>query len=158
MPISYDPSRAALFHPGQRPTVLRPGDQQQLPIEALCAECSRLAYLHFEGSEFERQILAEALRHLGAHPFQPFNDPATGTEGFGVVLPSAGTQRRPFALLVFRGTEPDTLSDLATDLNASRVAGPGGGHVHAGFSLAFQRVQPAIAAWLATTGSIPLVF
>ena len=44
--MQYDATRAALLHPHARETLFRSG--QDWPIEAVCAECSRLAYVPFE--------------------------------------------------------------------------------------------------------------
>jgi hypothetical protein len=158
MPIPYDPSRAALLHPGLRPTVLQAGDAELLTLEAICAECSRLVYLHFESSDAEQDVLLSALGRIGATDFRAFNDAATGTQGFGVVLSRASQPASRHALVVFRGTEPDRISDLAADLEASAVEGPGGGTVHAGFRQAFFGVRQAVDDWLSLHGEGVRVF
>jgi pimeloyl-ACP methyl ester carboxylesterase len=158
MLIPYDSSREALFHPGLRPTVFQPGDADRLPIEAICAECSRLAYVQFEHSDAERERLLEALGRLGASDFAPFDDPDTDTQGFAVLLPFAGQPNRRRALVAFRGTEPDRLSDLGVDLQASAVAAPGGGRVHTGFLQSFRSIEAALDDWLASHAAAAPVF
>jgi hypothetical protein len=44
--LRYDATRVALLHPEAQATLLSP--RQQWSIDALCAECSRLAYVRFE--------------------------------------------------------------------------------------------------------------
>jgi hypothetical protein len=143
MCIAYDPSRKALLQPGLRPTVFKAGDAERLSIDAICAECSRLVYLRFESSAAHRALLLEALARLDAVDWEGFDDPATGTQGYAAVLPVSG-----HALVVFRGTEPDRVSDLGADLNASMVEGPTGGAVHVGFANAFSGVGSKIGKWL----------
>jgi hypothetical protein len=88
-------------------------------------------------------LLLEALARLDAVDWEGFDDPATGTQGYAAVLPVGG-----HALVVFRGTEPDRVSDLGADLNASMVEGPTGGAVHAGFANAFSGVGSKVRKWL----------
>ena len=63
--------------------------------------------------------------------------------GFPVVsfFDALGTQaflmgRDDSIILSFRGTEPDSLEDIATDLRIRQVGGPLGGQVHRGFLMA----------------------
>lgn len=145
--IPYDPSREALLHPGLRPTLFRDGDADVLTVDAVCAECARLAYVRFENGDAERGILREALERIGASDFSDFD--ANGTQAVAVTLPRAGEAGGRYALLAFRGTEPDRLTDFGADLRVSTDAGPRGGVVHAGFLRAFRAVEQQIGDWLA---------
>jgi len=144
MSISYDPTRAALLHPSGRATLFKSGDAGRLSLDAICAECSRLVYLRFESSAHQHELLREALALLGAVAWAGFNDPATGAQAFAAALPATG-----HALVVFRGTEPDRVSDIGVDL---------GGMVHAGFATAFNGVKDRIGAWLAGHAGSRVVF
>ena len=57
-------------------------------------------------------------------------------------------------MLVFRGTEPDSLADIATDLAASLTPWPeSGGRAHAGFARAARGLLPPVTQWLGTTAA-----
>ncbi len=152
MAIAYDPSNAALFHPGLRPTVLERGGP--LPdLGALCAEASRLAYLQFESNAAQCAQLDEALDRVGLAPAFPFSDSATGTQGFAVTLPSGES------LVAFRGTEPNAAADLGTDLEATVERwGDGAARVHAGFAHAMRSVAAQVGAWIGDRPTDRLVF
>lgn len=149
--IAYDPSRTALYRPAQRPTVFVPG--HEFSLDAICAECSRLAYLHFERTPAARDRLADALRAGGLGALQVFGDARTGTEAYAALHDASGS-----ALIVFRGTEPGDFADAATDLAVRPVAWERGGHVHSGFGAAFAGVRAEIERWLdANAGDAALV-
>jgi hypothetical protein len=143
MSISYDPTRQALLHPGSRKTLFAAGDVGRLSLDAICAECVRLVYLRFESDPVQRQALLDALALLEAVDWAEFNDPATGAQAFAVVVPAADR-----VFVVFRGTEPDRVSDIGADLEASTTDWPAGGVVHAGFAGAFSGLKDAIDDWL----------
>jgi len=142
--IDYDASRDALYRPALRPAVFAPGMRiADIGIDATCAELSRLAYVPFESDEAQRRRLIETLESLGLTSWTGFNALATGTEAFAVIDGERGD-----AFVVFRGTAPGDIKDLATDLNVRPVAWAGGGNVHAGFSTAFASVLAEIETWL----------
>ena len=142
-PLEYDPSRAALLSPGRRETLFESGTVYS-PLQ-LAIEAARLAYIHAEESAAERARLADALARAGFGEPRLFLDPPTGTEAFG-----AFRRDDRLALLCFRGTEPDRLSDLATDLKAHPVTWfESAGRVHAGFAHAARAVLPQARDWLA---------
>jgi len=138
--IDYDASRDALYRPALRPTVLSGGASPG--IDALCAEASRLSYLGFESDAAQRRQLIDALGRAGLGRWAGFHARQTGTEAY-CALSEAGD-----AIVVFRGTVPGDIKDLATDLNARPVAWADGGNVHAGFAGAFASIGGEIAAWL----------
>ncbi|HET7065783.1 MAG TPA: lipase family protein [Rudaea sp.] len=142
--IDYDASRDALYRPALRPTVFASGMQiADIGVDATCAELSRLAYVPFESDEGQRRRLIEILDSLGLSSWIGFNAPATGTEAFAAIDSERGD-----AFVVFRGTAPGDIKDLATDLNVRPVAWAGGGNVHAGFSTGFSSVIAQIETWL----------
>jgi len=142
--IDFDASRDALYRPALRPTVFSSGMRiADVGVDAACAELSRLAYLPFEHDGSERLRLVEILGSLGLTSWSGFHAPATGTEAFAAI-----DNERGDAFVVFRGTAPGDIKDLATDLNVRPVAWPVGGNVHGGFSAAFTSVLAEIETWL----------
>jgi pimeloyl-ACP methyl ester carboxylesterase len=147
--IDYDASRAALFQGGQRPTVL-PASGPAPSLDAICAECARLAYRKFEHGGADRESLIAALALVGLSGFEAFGSWATGTRAFAAILPH---EKR--ALVVFRGTEPDDVTDLGTDLEVSLTPWDGAARVHAGFRDAFESVADAISRWRDVHAPLP---
>lgn len=147
--IDYDASRTALYQGGLRATVFAPSGPDPA-IDAICAEASRLAYRKFERDRDVRTGLEHDLARVGLNAFESFGSWATGTQAFAVRM------RDPKqALVVFRGTEPDEVADLATDLELSTTKWDGDVRVHAGFDAAFESVRGAIEAWLAKHAPLP---
>jgi len=142
--IAFDPSRSALYTPEKRGTVFvaeRPYSLVQLGVEA-----SRLAYLRAETYQAQQQALLQSLSLVGFGVPQVFSHQQTSTQAFGAFRASDRT-----VLLAFRGTQPDEVGDLGTDLQADLVEWPEAtGHVHAGFAKALRAIQPAISVWLAS--------
>jgi hypothetical protein len=145
--MKYDPSKQALFHPEQQDPV--EDFNVGWPLDAICAELSRLAYYHFEAGDLPR--LEAALTRAGFGPPEPFNGTRTDAQAFGTIG-RAGT-----LFVAFRGTQPDRLKDFLTDAEFRRVAWSGVGDVHRGFLAAFSDVQAQIEAWLGNAGAGPLV-
>ncbi|MEY4764948.1 MAG: hypothetical protein RI907_1621 [Pseudomonadota bacterium] len=144
--IAYDATRDALYHPWKRPTVFRPG--VACDGVALAVEAARLAYWPFERDPAQRAALRESLLVAGFDGFTPLVHPATGSQGYGAFRAADG-----LALLAFRGTEPDDLADIASDLAFSLTAWPGSeARVHHGFADAAHGLLPQVQAWLATLG------
>ena len=139
--IDYDASRDALYRPALRPTVFATGSS--VSADALCAECSRLAYLQFDRDVGQRRQLVEALALAELSQCEVFSDAKTGTQAYAAISDSSGD-----ALIVFRGTVPGDIADLATNINVRPVRWHLGGNVHGGFSAAFESVRVAIEAWL----------
>lgn len=141
MPITYDPSRAALLQPERGDTAFRNGPPAS--AEALAAEAARLAYVRVEESQAERDRLAAALALAGFDAPALFNDPATDGQGYGALRTDG------LGLLAFRGTQPDRLGDLATDVGfLFRAWDHGAGQVHAGFRGTALGLWPEVKAWL----------
>lgn len=142
MPIPYDASRAALLAPESRQTLFWPGIT---PTPAqLAAEAARLAYVRTEEGAGEMQRLCGALQLVGYGDVRVFRSEGTGAYAFGALRAADGA-----ALLAFRGTQPDSLSDLGTDADARPVPwGRGPGLVHSGFQRAYESLHPGIDTWL----------
>ncbi|WP_347905731.1 lipase family protein [Pseudomonas purpurea] len=142
MTLPYDPGRRALYRPEERPSVFTSPVLNDLQ---LCTEASRLAYLRFEESTTERTQLADALDLAGFnHKLTHFVDAATDGAGFGVMNNAMGT-----ALLVFRGTQPDHLLDLLTNLQFFHAHWSlGTGQVHRGFKMTAINLWAQVSAWL----------
>jgi hypothetical protein len=116
-------------------------------VLALSVEFARLAYIGFEKSDAERARLEEALGRVQFNGFVPFTDSVTGTQGFGALRSADG-----LAMLAFRGTEPQALTDLGTDLELSLTEwNESGGRVHEGFSRAARSIFQAVTGWLQLT-------
>jgi hypothetical protein len=145
MPIDYDPSRTALYHPERRDTVFEP-EHAYSPIQ-LAVEAARLAYYRAEDSSIEMQRLTETLARVGFGAPVMFVDVATGAAGFGSVNTSNGA-----SLLALRGTQPDDITDIGRDLEAELVPWPeSAGRVHAGFALSTRALLPHIRQWIGQT-------
>lgn len=140
--IDYDSSKTALYTPALRQTVFEAG--KSYSKLQLGSECARLAYLKAEASTHEKGILEEALSRVGFADVRLFGDATTGTQGFGCLR-----QSDKQAIIAFRGTQPDEVTDLATDLRADTVPWPeAGGRVHRGFAMSLRSVLPGVMAWL----------
>jgi hypothetical protein len=142
MPLAYDPSRTALYHPEQRDTIFENG-RTYSPVQ-LAVEAARLAYYRAEESASERARLADALIRVGFTDLVLFVDPNSGAAAFAARRSGDGT-----ALLSFRGTRPDDYRDLLTDLRANLVEWPeSAGYVHDGFAVAVRGLRPQILDWI----------
>lgn len=143
MPLAYDATNDALLRPELRATLFAPGGKPS-PVQ-LGIEGARLAYLRFEESAHERERLAQALACAGFDRVRHFHsDPFVGSEAFGALRSADGT-----ALVAFRGTQPDKITDLATDGDFRLAAwGEGAGEVHAGFRRAYLALASAVDSWL----------
>jgi hypothetical protein len=140
--IEYDPRRVALYSPEERETIFVTGHTYS-PLQ-LAVETARLAYVRIEKLASERQRLASALARVGFGAPEPFVHPETDTQAFGTYRSSDR-----IALIGFRGTQPDKVADLATDLEAHTVMWTEpAGRVHAGFAAAARGIMPRVKEWL----------
>lgn len=143
--IPYDASLDALNSPELRPTVFTADGNYD--IDGLCAELARLAYIRYEKGGAELQRLEQALALVGFKDAVPFDNADDDTHGFGAVRHSDG-----LAVLAFRGTEPQSLSDIAIDLEGSLTDWKeSAGYVHAGFASAARSLREAVDNWLQAT-------
>jgi hypothetical protein len=142
MPLAYDPSRTALYHPERCDTIFERG-QTYSPLQ-LAVEAARLAYYPAEESSVEQARLEEALARAGFTRLVQFVDSKSGAAAFAARRSDDGT-----ALLAFRGTRPDDYKDLVTDLRANLVAWPeSAGYVHNGFAIAVRSLRRQILEWI----------
>jgi pimeloyl-ACP methyl ester carboxylesterase len=149
--LAYDASREALYQPERRPTLFVEG--RDLPIAQVALEAARLAYVRAETAVSETARLNDALARVGFGAATLFVHPATGTFGFGCVRSTDGTR-----LVAFRGTQPDDLDDLVSDLDFLAVDWPEtGGRVHRGFANAVRGLLPAVREWLAGSDNGSLI-
>ena len=133
--------RRAVFARAPRDAVREPATPTRRPNGR--SEAARLAYYRAEASALERARLAAALAQAGFDAPVFFQDAATFA--FGSLHAADGS-----ALVAFRGTQPDEIRHLATNLQAQQTEWTeSGGRAHAGFCKAARAVLPKIEAWLA---------
>jgi pimeloyl-ACP methyl ester carboxylesterase len=146
--MQYDPSRRALYHPETDDPVA--DFSVAWPVDAICAELSRLAYYRFEAND--RPRLENALAQAGFARTGIFVGTDKDAQGFGTIGPDR------VAYVAFRGTQPDSLRDVFyVNADFKLVPRPGGGRVHQGFLAAFATVRRQIDDWLAAVGPARLV-
>lgn len=111
------------------------------------AHMARLAYIKFEQSELERERLEYCLASGWFNLIKTFNK--NGTQAFLA-------KNDEFAVLSFRGTQPDKWEDVRTDLRALKLKTVNG-KVHIGFKNAFDDVKDAVVTELRKhLGKMPL--
>jgi len=143
--IPYDASRTALYSPERHETLFERG-RAYMPVQ-WAVEAARLAYYRAEHAATELQRLTDALMQAGFGEPSLFLDAATFA--FGALHTGDGS-----ALVAFRGTQPDDIRHLATNLLAQQVDWTeSGGRAHAGFAEAARGVLPQLHDWLAREGS-----
>jgi hypothetical protein len=145
--MDYDPTRRSLYSPETGDPVA--DFSAAWPIDAICAELSRLAYYRFEATQKPR--LDSALTRAGFTASTLFTGEGWGTNGFGTLGPD-GT-----AYVAFRGTQPDSLLDIVVDARFLPRRFDGGGRVHAGFLDAYASILDVLAGWIGTAGRTRLV-
>jgi hypothetical protein len=143
--IPYDPGADALFHPERRAPLAMDRDW---PEDAIAAEFCRLAYVRFEEGAEQAAIVKQAAAAIGYQETAFFNAVAPGRAEPGAQA-IAARDARGHVIVAFRGTQPDSHSDLLADARFLPIAWSGPGRVHRGFRSALESVLPAIEAWLA---------
>ncbi|REG48566.1 lipase (class 3) [Paraburkholderia sp. BL6669N2] len=144
--IAYDPGRPALYLPERREALFSRGENYS--VLQLASEMSRLAYLRFETSKTEYARLRLALNQIDFSHLTIFTDTSTGTEAYG-----AYRTFDKLAIVAFRGTQPDKIKDLLTNLRSTFVRWPvGSAKVHRGFATAALRLIKSIENWLSKLG------
>lgn len=145
--IPYDPGRAALLTPAAS---LRTFFSAAIDCssEQLAVEAARLAYLQAAGTSPGRGVLVDALSRVKFGPPVWFEDGGSGTQAFGTYRSEDDT-----ALLAFRGTQPDEVTDIQADLAATLTPWTrSAGRVHRGFASRFLAVHDDIRTWLDGAG------
>ncbi|MGA1797182.1 lipase family protein [Sphingomonas sp. 4RDLI-65] len=119
------------------------------PDDAVAGEFSRLAYVRFERDGAYRTVVADAVGALGYRDVGFFSDGsrngAHGLDGQGF----AGLRADGHAIIAFRGTQPDSLRDVLSDVRALPVSWTGAGRVHRGFNDALLGLLPQVDRWIA---------
>ena len=144
----YDPTLKALFFPERGAPV--EDFSTRWPLDHVCAELSRLAYVRFEKRDKLKleEILAKA-GFVGRPGF--FNSKWTGAQGFGTVAPD-GT-----VFVAFRGTQVTSLRDIFADVAALPVRWAGEGRVHWGFWNCYRNLRESVDSWMVEAGGERLV-
>lgn len=140
--IPYDPTNASLLKPGDAESLFVGSRIPLDDLDAICAECSRLAYIGFEREASEEKRLRTYLEYASLSEFQPIVDAETDTNAFLTVLADGR------ALIAFRGTQPDHAKNILTDLDAGIRPWKPGGEVHGGFADAFDSISHTLAGLL----------
>lgn len=113
----------------------------------ILAHMARLAYIKFEESPLEVERLEYCLQSGWFNLIKTFNK--KGTQAFLA-------KNNEFAVLSFRGTQPNKWEDVRTDLRVLKLKTVDG-KVHIGFKSAFDDVKDAITEELRThLGEMPL--
>jgi hypothetical protein len=142
--LPYDASRTALYTPERHETLFEQG-RTYTPTQ-WAVEGARLAYYRAEHDPAEQGRLVAALAQAGFGVPRHFLDAANFA--FGAVHTGDGS-----ALIGFRGTQPDEIRHLATNLQAQQIDWhESGGRVHAGFAKAARGLLPQLRDWLAGEG------
>jgi hypothetical protein len=141
MPGPYNPTRQALYHPEAEPPKFKPGPP--LAPHVLGVEAARLAYLRAETDPAQRQALKCALAIVGYTDVQYFIAPAAGVYAYAAYDPL-----RKAALVAFRGTQPQNLRNLLSNIQAV-PSWWHGAWVHQGFAQAAQALKGDLDAWFA---------
>jgi hypothetical protein len=138
--MKYNPSLSALSFPEKIPPLFDPS--RVYNRDMIAVESARLAYFKFEKDPQSRQIIESALAIVGFDHVEYFSGHVHGGQAVAA-WQIAGND----ALIAFRGTQPDNLTDIVTDLQIPRSAWPEGGTVHSGFRESFEELWNDISAW-----------
>ncbi|HEY0412406.1 MAG TPA: lipase family protein [Allosphingosinicella sp.] len=145
--MEYDATRKALYTPQAGDPVA--DFSTAWPLEAVCAELSRLAYYHFEDKDGPRldAILAKA----GFSGHVRFLATERDAQAFGTTAPDGSV------FIAFRGTEAGKILDLVADAEARLVSLDDGRRVHEGFLATYRSLAEAIGKWPAAAHARRLV-
>lgn len=144
--IAYDPTRAGLFSPQLRPPLAM---DASWAVDAIAAEFSRLAYVRFEAGEAGRATIAGAVARIGYRDLGFFDDPRAPDQRVFDAQGFAAIDAAGRAIVAFRGTQPDALGDVLSDIDAIPRDWPGPGWVHHGFWATLDTIRSQVDAWLA---------
>ena len=146
--IPYDRSRRALYTPCADAISL---DASALGSEALlCAEMARLVYCPFHDANDGALIKEAITAQLASIGFaQPKFIYGAALQAFITVNPE-----RQLGVLAYRGTQPDELRDIWTDLQVWPWRWAGSGWVHYGFARNLKQKWGEIESYLAKQSGI----
>lgn len=146
--MRYDPTLKALLFPEKGAPV--EDFSTQWPLDQICAELSRIAYIRFEKKDQPR-LEADLARAGFVGPPGCFHSKWTGAQGFGTVAPD-GTM-----FVAFRGTQVTSLRDIFADVAAPPVRWAGQGRVHWGFWNCYRSLKEEVDGWVARASGERLV-
>ena len=138
--MKYDPSLRSLMFPETTPPLFKPS--RAYSREMIAVESARLAYFKFERDEQSRQTIESALAIVGFDHVEYFTGKVHGGQAI-----AAWQSSGPDALIAFRGTQPNDITDIATDLDIARSPWPEGGTVHTGFAVSFEELWDDVREW-----------
>ena len=99
-----------------------------------CAELSEECY--YGPSRFKRFLFERVIMHTEMRYFD-----VDGAQAYGLRMPD-------FVMIVFRGTQPNELSDIVADIKAWPNESDTQGKVHSGFKGELDKIYPEIVGWL----------
>ncbi len=138
--MKYQASLSALFFPEKLPPMFKAS--RAYTDEMVAVEAARLSYFKFEKDAQSRAIIESSLAMVGYDHVEFF----TGKEHGGQVVTALQISGNN-ALIAFRGTQPNDITDVATDLDIARSPWPEGGTVHSGFRISFEELWPDVREW-----------
>jgi len=146
--MKYDPSLRSLMFPETTPPLFK--SSRAYSREMIAVESARLAYFKFEKDEQSRHTIESALAIVGFDHVEYFTGKVHGGQAIAA-WQNTGTD----ALLAFRGTQPNDITDIATDLDIARSPWPEGGTVHTGFAVSFEELWDDVREWHARASGRP---
>jgi hypothetical protein len=146
--MKYDPSLRSLMFPETTPPLFK--SSRVYNRDMVAVEAARLAYFKFEKDQQSRQIIESALAIVGFDHVEYFSGRVHGGQAIAA-LQTSGTD----ALIAFRGTQPNDITDIATDLDIARSPWPEGGTVHTGFGVSFEELWNDVGEWHRRTAERP---
>ena len=147
--IPYDATRRALYTPCADAISL--SGLATANEALLCAELARFVYCRFETDNTIAQAMRDELSGVGFSEVDFFN-------GSGMQALLAFDPNKQLAVLSFRGTQPDEVKDLLTNVKAVPSPWASAGCVHKGFADMLASGWDAIQAALSQRGSARLLY
>ncbi|HKO03931.1 MAG TPA: lipase family protein [Candidatus Acidoferrales bacterium] len=142
----YSAKKDDLYYPCRNVTFFPLGPPRS--EAALCAEISRITYCQQEENfAFDRDRIQKALAPVQftvRQFFESAGDPKHGGTHCCVAVREAGGGTDALAVVAFRGTNKDDLSDIVDDADILRVEWERGGKVHRGFAQALGEVRAGL--------------
>ena len=99
-----------------------------------CAELSEQCY--YGPQKFKEFLFKRVIMHTELKFFD-----VDGAQAYGIQMPQ-------FTMIVFRGTQPNELSDIIADIKAWPSESDTVGNVHSGFKGELDKIYPDISNWL----------
>jgi hypothetical protein len=142
----YSAKKADLYYPCRNATffpLVQPNSEA-----ALCAEISRIAYCRQEESfAFDRDRIRKAMAQVQftvQQFFESSGDPKQGGTHCFLAVRDAREGKEALAVVAFRGTDKDDLSDILDDVKILLDKWERGGKVHRGFTRGLGEVRAGL--------------